>query len=157
MSKWPATSLISDMANDNDNTFNYFVNKITQPLLNISAVFLSTTPRDIYWSILQEHGNQYWETYRSSLLKKRLQNNFQDKIVFFPQGKGSDVVCSSSLPIGDVLIKLKQFQDTQLDNNDANLVLNAARVLRESVKSLKLCQTQTLDDLLDVPQKKPRE
>ena len=59
MSKRPATSLNSDMADDNDDTFNYSISKITQPLLNGSVVFLLTTLRDIYWSILQEHGNQY--------------------------------------------------------------------------------------------------
>ena len=59
MSKRPATSFNSDMADDNDDTFNYFINKITQPLLNGPVVILLTTLRDIYWFILQEHGNQY--------------------------------------------------------------------------------------------------
>lgn len=139
-----------DTSDMNHETFSAFVKKINDPIFKHSAVFLLTTLRDMYRSMLQDNGIPNWESYRSSSLKNRLQMYFQDRIVFFPQAKGSDVICSSSLPIGDVLMKLKQLQDESIKQDDQNIVLNAARILRDSAKSLKSTLTQTLDDLLNV-------
>ena len=126
---------ISTMKDIHEETFKLLVQKISEPLLEGSTVFLLTTLRDIYRTMLKDKSVDNWANYRSSLMKSRLQSHFEDKIVFFPQTKGSDIVCAADVPIGNVIMKLKQIQDDSSRQEDTNLVVAVARVIRKTANS----------------------
>lgn len=130
------TSINDPTRQSYDIAFNNFVANIHGPLFDDMCGYLLVTLRDMYREELKATGVPVWSTYRSSQLKKRLEDLFGNKIVFLPQTSGSDFVCSSSVNIGDALTKLKQLQDNS-QRSDDDKVLEAARILRQTAKECK--------------------
>ena len=122
---------------------------IDKPLFNESSVFLLKTMRDKYRVLFRDNGVSNWESYRSSQLKKHLQMHYREKNSFLPREGGSDFVCSSQLAIGDVLVKVKELQESP-QQVDEHMVMKTAHMLRGAIKSLKSSIQQPLEDLLNI-------
>ena len=107
---------------------------------------------DSYWVILQHFGCNTAKSYKSQRLKRRLQQSFQEEIVFqkLPDPSKPELVYSSSISLQDdinsaakksyQLAKMSASSEDESSNsqgqNDVNSILyQAAQILRSSIRS----------------------
>ena len=73
---------------------------------------------------------------------------YGESISLLPREGLPDLVCSSSLQVGEVLSKAQAQDTTEAD--ETHMLLKCARILRDIVKSCKVSQNQALDEIFDI-------
>ena len=92
-------------------TFTHLIDEITPTLIQSKCIYYLSQIRDRYQRLLQQNNENVDATYRSSCLKKRLQNHYGDSIQFIPQDGKTDIVYSSSITIPELIkevVKMKE-------------------------------------------------
>ena len=123
-----------------------------KPQLESGVALDMKTLLDSYQGILQHLGCNTAKSYKSERLKRRLQQSFQEEIVFqkLPDPSKPELVYSSSISLQDVinsaakkschLAKMSASSEDESSNsqgqNDVNSILyHAAQILRSSIRS----------------------
>ncbi|CAH3188957.1 unnamed protein product [Porites lobata] len=123
-----------------------------KPQLESGVALDMKTLLDSYQGILQHLGCKTAKSYKSERLKRRLQQSFQEEIVFqkLPDPSKPELVYSSSISLQDVinsaaekschLAKMSASSEDESSNsqgqNDVNSILyHAAQILRSSIRS----------------------
>ena len=120
--------------------FSQLVNELETPLFHELVGFQVQKLRDRYREILQDLGVQAGDQYRSTSLKKKLQEHFGSRISVLEQTTGAGFICASKVPLGDALEKLRHLGDDIDDKHD--ILLQAAKILRADGEK---CKRETRD------------
>lgn len=117
--------------------FAQLVEQIDSQLFEEAQGFSVKSLRDRYRIILRELGVSSADTYRSAYLKSKFEQHYGKRISIIGQSSGAGFICSSSLPLGDALRKLQQFQEDSRIDNDYQTLQRAAKILRSDCKKCK--------------------
>jgi hypothetical protein len=100
-----------------DSAFKELVNELGETILskNKSVTTLSQIKAD-FLAKLSKCGSEEGKTVYSWKLKAKLQQHFKDKLVFVERRGHSDLVCSSTVTVGDALRKASELYDIQLSD-----------------------------------------
>lgn len=131
------------------------LNEFQPAILEEKKVFTLKTLLSRFRVLASEHGLDNPEAYKSSNLKKQLMQECPD-IAFIAQPGMSDLVCDSTITVGDALKKISELVSTlgndseeqltthnEFDINEESLVHTAVGILRRRIETR---QSQTRND-----------
>ena len=129
-------------------TVGKLISEFHSPIIDDNQVFLLTRIKKRFIELLKEEGVEGADEYRSERLKKQLSKEWQD-ISFIPEPGMSDLVCSSTVSVGEALKKahelvmiLKEEESDTVgdildDSTEECIIHQAVGILRRRIEAVK--------------------